>query len=136
MKPELKDDTYPLFGKVSVPRMIVAQFDSINHSQMLLKYGRFVLHDLEVYIFRNQGRWWWTIYLCVFVLLREASFISADRYRHARNNCTGQVSSPPGRPGPFQARLLRPHADERCACSFGTRFRISSSSFRRAVTTS
>ncbi|KAM4064494.1 hypothetical protein HRG_005140 [Hirsutella rhossiliensis] len=87
MKPELKDETYPLFGKVSLPRMIIAQFDSINHTRMLVKYGRLVLQDLESYIFRNQGRWWWTIYLCVFILLREASFISADRYRHARSNC-------------------------------------------------
>ncbi|PFH56948.1 hypothetical protein XA68_15738 [Ophiocordyceps unilateralis] len=86
MKPELKDETYPLFGKVSVPRMIVAQFDSINHTRILTKYGRCVLQDLESFVFRNQPRWWWTIYLSVFILLHEASFISADRYRHARNN--------------------------------------------------
>lgn len=91
MKPETRDETYPLFGKVSLPRMIVAQFDSINHTRVLVKYGRLVLHGLEGYIFRNQGRWWWTIYLCVFILLREASFISADRYRHARNNCGAKV---------------------------------------------
>ncbi|UNI17769.1 hypothetical protein JDV02_004089 [Purpureocillium takamizusanense] len=86
MKPELKDDTYPLYGKVSLPRMILAQFDSINHTKLLSKYGRKVLQDLEQFLFRNNGRWWWTIYLCVFILLHEASFISADRYRHARNN--------------------------------------------------
>ncbi|RDA89981.1 hypothetical protein CP533_0854, partial [Ophiocordyceps camponoti-saundersi (nom. inval.)] len=86
MRPELKDDTYPLFGKVSVPRMIVAQFDSINHTKLLTKYGKWVLQDLEAFFFRNQQRWWWTIYLTVFILLHEASFVSADRYRHARNN--------------------------------------------------
>ncbi|PHH83757.1 hypothetical protein CDD83_2932 [Cordyceps sp. RAO-2017] len=86
MKPETKDETYPLYNKVSVPRMIVAQFDSINHTRLLNKYGKEVLKDLENLIFRNDGSCWWTIYLCVFILLREASFISADRYRHARNN--------------------------------------------------
>lgn len=86
MKPETKDETYPLFGKVSLPRMILAQFDSINHTKLLSKLGRKVLQDLEAFIFRNQPRWWWAIYLCVFILLHEASFISADRYRHARNN--------------------------------------------------
>jgi len=86
MKPETKDETYPLFGKISLPRMILAQFDSINHTKLLSKYGRKVLQDLEGFVFRNQGRWWWAIYLCVFILLHEASFISADRYRHARNN--------------------------------------------------
>ncbi|KJZ77239.1 hypothetical protein HIM_03560 [Hirsutella minnesotensis 3608] len=95
MKPETKDETYPLYGKVSLPRMIVAQFDSINHNRVLTKYGRRVLQGLENLIFRNQSRWWWTIYLCVFILLREASFISADRYRHARNNCGARVGRHP-----------------------------------------
>ena len=84
MKPETKDETYPLFGKVSLPRMIIAQFDSINSTRMLNIYGRKVLRDLEAYVFRNQSTWWWTIYLCFFIFLREASWISGDRYRHAR----------------------------------------------------
>ncbi|PHH67739.1 hypothetical protein CDD80_562 [Ophiocordyceps camponoti-rufipedis] len=86
MKAEFKDETYPLYGKVSLPRMIVAQFDSINHTRILSRYGRFVLQDLESFVFRNQPRWWWTIYLCVFILLSGSSFVSADRYRHARDN--------------------------------------------------
>lgn len=91
MKPEVKDETYPLFGKVSVPRMILAQFDSINHTKLLSKYGHKVLRDLETFIFHNQSSFWWPIYLCVFILLHEASVISADRYRHARNNFGGRV---------------------------------------------
>ncbi|TWU77659.1 hypothetical protein ED733_008160 [Metarhizium rileyi] len=90
MKPEVRDETYPLFGKVSVPRMILAQFDSINHSKLLCKYGHKVLRDLELFIFRNQSLFWWPIYLTVFILLHEASFMSADRYRHARNNFGGR----------------------------------------------
>lgn len=94
MKPELKDETYPLFGKVSVPRMILAQFDSINHRKLLQRYGQKVLRDLEVFIFRNQSVLWWPIYLTVFILLHEASKMSADRYRHARNNFGGRVRNP------------------------------------------
>ncbi|KID91687.1 tetratricopeptide repeat domain containing protein [Metarhizium guizhouense ARSEF 977] len=90
MKPELKDETYPLFGKVSVPRMILAQFDSINHRKLLQRYGQKVLRDLEAFIFRNQSVLWWPIYLTVFILLHEASKMSADRYRHARNNFGGR----------------------------------------------
>lgn len=86
MKPETRDETYPLYGKVSVPRMILAQVDSINHSRLLSKYGKLVLQDLEELLIKNQGRWWFTIYLCLFILLREASWMSEDRYRHARNN--------------------------------------------------
>lgn len=91
MRPETKDETYPLFGKVSIPRMVLAQFDSINYTTVLSKFGHKVLRDIEVYVFRNQSTWWWTIYLCIFILLREASATTADRYRHARNNFGGRV---------------------------------------------
>lgn len=94
MKPETKDTTYPLFGKVSVPRMILAQFDSINHTKLLSTYGHRVLRDLETFILRNQSSFWWPIYLTVFILLHEASVISSDRYRHARNNFGGRVREP------------------------------------------
>ncbi|KAF4589149.1 tetratricopeptide repeat domain containing protein [Ophiocordyceps camponoti-floridani] len=94
MKAETKDETYPLFGKVSLPRMIVAQFDSINYTRILSRYGRLVLQDLESFVFRNQPRWWWTIYLCVFILLSGSTFVSADRYRHARHNHGFRYSIP------------------------------------------
>ncbi|OTA04962.1 hypothetical protein A9Z42_0055910 [Trichoderma parareesei] len=86
MKPETRDDTYPLFGKVSVPRMILAQFDSINHTRLLSKYGKLVLNELESLMSRNQPQHFFLVYACMFMLLREASWISEDRYRHARNN--------------------------------------------------
>ncbi|PHH63196.1 hypothetical protein CDD81_6247 [Ophiocordyceps australis] len=86
MGPELLDQSYPLYNKVSLPRMVTAQFDSIIHKQILSKYGRRVLQDLEVLIFSNKRCYWWSIYVCVFIFLREASFITADRYRHARSN--------------------------------------------------
>ncbi|KAK2601607.1 hypothetical protein QQS21_004842 [Conoideocrella luteorostrata] len=86
MKPESKDPSYPLYGRVSIPRMIIAQFDSINHTKLLTKYGQAVLRGLETLIFRNQSTFFWTIYLCVFMLLHEASILSQDRYRHARNH--------------------------------------------------
>ncbi|OPB44844.1 Zn2Cys6 transcriptional regulator [Trichoderma guizhouense] len=86
MKPEIRDETYPLFKRVSVPRMILAQFDSINYTRILTKYGKFVLTELESLMSRNQPEYFFLVYVCLFVLLREASSTSADRYRHARNN--------------------------------------------------
>ncbi|KAK4065550.1 hypothetical protein Trihar35433_7670 [Trichoderma harzianum] len=86
MKPEIRDETYPLFKRVSVPRMILAQFDSINYTRILTKYGKFVLTELESLMSRNQPEYFFLVYVCLFVLLREASWTSADRYRHARNN--------------------------------------------------
>lgn len=85
MKPETRDESYPLFGKVSVPRMILAQFDSIN-THLLHKYGKKVLSELEGFMSRGSTSMWYTVYLCLFILLREASWLSEDRYRHARNN--------------------------------------------------
>lgn len=92
MKPEIRDETYPLFKRVSVPRMILAQFDSINYTRILTKYGKFVLTELESLMSRNQPEYFFLVYVCLFVLLREASSTSADRYRHARNNHGQSVS--------------------------------------------
>ncbi|KAG6012520.1 hypothetical protein E4U54_007490 [Claviceps lovelessii] len=86
MRPEFNDETDPFFGRVSVPPMLIAQFDSINHEKLLSKYGHKVLRDLETFIFRNQSPHWWCIYLCVFILLHEASWLTADQYRLARKN--------------------------------------------------
>lgn len=86
MEPEVEDETYPLFRKVSLPRMILAQFDSMNYTRVLAVYSKNVLRDLERLLAQRSPRSWWTAYLCVFILLREASWTSEDRYRHARNN--------------------------------------------------
>ncbi|KAL7921290.1 hypothetical protein ACQKWADRAFT_296053 [Trichoderma austrokoningii] len=85
MKPETRDESYPLFGRVSVPRMILAQFDSIN-THLLHKYGKKVLSELEGFMSRGSTTMWYTVYLCLYILLREASWLSEDRYRHARSN--------------------------------------------------
>lgn len=92
MKPETKDDTYPLYKRVSVPRMILAQFDSIIHTKLLTKYGKLVLTELENMLSRSVSPMWFAAYLCLFILLREASWISQDRYRHARSNYGKRVS--------------------------------------------
>ncbi|PNP56239.1 hypothetical protein THARTR1_03764 [Trichoderma harzianum] len=86
MRPEKRDETYPLFKRISVPRMILAQFDSITYTRILTKHAKFVLAELEALMSRTQPANFFLVYLCMFVLLREASSTSADRYRHARNN--------------------------------------------------
>lgn len=85
MEPEVEDKTYPLHGKVSLPRMLLAQFDSINYTRLLSPHGKNVLRELEFLISQNQKSLWFTLYIALFILLREASWISKDRYRHARD---------------------------------------------------
>ncbi|KAM0558337.1 hypothetical protein ACHAPJ_005031 [Fusarium lateritium] len=86
MVPETEDESYPLYGKVSVPRMVVAQFDNLNYNEVLERYKERLLKDIDWLFGQDKNRWWFTIYLVVFILLREASRMTADRYRHARAN--------------------------------------------------
>ncbi|VUC35072.1 unnamed protein product [Clonostachys rosea] len=84
MAPETDDPSYPLQGKVSLPRMLLAQFDSINHTKLLVPFRTKVLRELEYLIVQNKKCYWFTIYVCLFILLREASWITEDRSRHAK----------------------------------------------------
>ncbi|KAJ4320671.1 hypothetical protein N0V84_005735 [Fusarium piperis] len=86
MLPETEDKSYPLLGKVSVPRMIVAQFDTLNYVWVLERYKNKLLRDIDWLLLQNHPRWWFTLYLILFIVLREASLITLDRYRHARAN--------------------------------------------------
>ncbi|KAF4978427.1 hypothetical protein FZEAL_5191 [Fusarium zealandicum] len=94
MRPETDDKTYPLHGKVSVPRMVVAQFDNLNYVWVLERYKNKLLRDVDWLLNQGNPRWWFTIYIVLFILLREASWMTKDRYRHARANYGSKVSSP------------------------------------------
>ena len=85
MHPKFDDKSYPLWGRVSTPRMIVAQFDSIN-AKVVAPLRRKVLRTLEGLIKANRTQDWFTIYIAVFLLLHNVSTISADRRRHGRAN--------------------------------------------------
>ncbi|CAM1502687.1 Fc.00g074630.m01.CDS01 [Cosmosporella sp. VM-42] len=85
MEPEKQDMSYPLFNKVSAPRMIVAQFDNVNY-KLLVHYREKVLKSLEDVIITSNSTRWLTVYVILFIFLRQASDVSNDRYRHARDN--------------------------------------------------
>ena len=86
MEPEIEDTSYPLFDKVSTPRMIIAQFDSINGLKQLAPLRRELLTRLEGWVSSTKPKYWFTIYLTCFILLHEVSQGCEDRYRHARAN--------------------------------------------------
>ncbi|KAM5356615.1 hypothetical protein ACJ41O_003261 [Fusarium nematophilum] len=104
MRPETEDPSYPLLGKVSVPRMVVAQFDSLNYVWVLERYKERLMADMEWLLSQNNPRWWFIIYLVLFILLREASYMTADRYRHARANHGSKVTNSSPMPAPTKAR--------------------------------
>lgn len=91
MQAETEDISYPLYNKVSLPRMILAQIDSINYTKLLSVHGKAVTKHLEFLYMQNQQCLWYTLYIVTFILLREASHQSLDRYRHARENHGAKV---------------------------------------------
>ncbi|KFA69180.1 hypothetical protein S40285_00095 [Stachybotrys chlorohalonatus IBT 40285] len=91
MEPHTREKSYPLYGKISLPRMILAQFDSITHTRLLDVYGKKVLKELEDLIQKNSKRHVFIIYLVCFIMLREATWISQDRCRHAKENYGNKV---------------------------------------------
>lgn len=93
MSPEYVDVSYPLIGRVSVPRMIVAQFDTLNFVWVLERFKNKLLRDIDWLLLQNDNRWWFTLYLVMFILLREATEMTMDRYRHARANFGSKVST-------------------------------------------
>jgi len=93
MIPETQDKSYPLYGKIAAPRMLVAQFDNLVYNAVLETYREKLLRDLDWLFSQDKRRWWFTIYVIVFILLREVSRMTADRYRHARENFGTMVSA-------------------------------------------
>ncbi len=86
MEPHFSDQSYPLWSRVSTPRMIIAQADSILASEIISPLRKKVLRLLEGMIKANKPKHWSTIYLAVFLLLHNVSVISADRRRHGKDN--------------------------------------------------
>lgn len=85
MELETNDPTYPLQGKISIPRMIIAQFDNLNYTQVLEKYKEKVMKELR-YFMTHSNTQWFVVYLVLFILMQQASSSAADRSRHARAN--------------------------------------------------
>lgn len=77
---------YPYPGKISVPRMVCQQFDSIHYNYSLKPLRDEVLKDLWKLIQGKDPQCFFMIYLTVFILLHEASATSKDRRRHAIDN--------------------------------------------------
>lgn len=86
MDPKLDDNSYPLWGRVSTPQMIIAQIDSIVAKQIIAPLRRKVLRNLEGLIKANKTQHWFTIYISIFLLLHNVSVISSDLRRHGKAN--------------------------------------------------
>ena len=82
------DPSYPavLQGRISTPRMIIAQFDSINTQYVLRILSKRILEKLERFMKTKNTNRYLTIFVSCFILLHEISHMTEDRYRHGRAN--------------------------------------------------
>ncbi|KAJ9134634.1 hypothetical protein NKR23_g10060 [Pleurostoma richardsiae] len=83
---KVDDESYPLGDRVSTPRLVVAQFNSIYITCYLMPLSALILKQLEAMFKSKAMNHWFTIFLSTFILLYEISHISEDRYRYARQN--------------------------------------------------
>src|SRR4051812_17982923 len=70
--------------RLSVPRMVVAQFDSIRHERIYKEYCPKVLKTYEAHLTSGNKETWFTLYLVTFLFLTLVGSASRDRLRHAR----------------------------------------------------
>ncbi len=77
---------HPLADRVSVPRMVVAQFDSIRYVRLYSKLAPEALRSLEIFLSSSNKDAWFTVFLSTFLLLHLVAGASQDRYRYAQQN--------------------------------------------------
>jgi hypothetical protein len=81
----INDPKYPLGAKLPIPRMIIAQYDSIQNQIVLGRKMPRVLQLLSNTVRDNDISQWFTVYLVVFMILHETAISTRDRYRWARD---------------------------------------------------
>jgi hypothetical protein len=86
MKPEVEDRSYPLFGKVPLPPVMIAQLDIILTLQVLQPLRKKVLEDFQKIVLSNKPGSWMTVYLITFMSLHSCSKVSEENYRNARKH--------------------------------------------------
>jgi hypothetical protein len=85
MKPDPRPDN-PLGERISVPRMVTAQFNSLSYEMILQPTRKQILEELWKMMSGKNPKHFFTVYLTVFMLLHEVSVASADRRRWASQN--------------------------------------------------
>ncbi|KAL2016172.1 hypothetical protein VTK56DRAFT_4112 [Thermocarpiscus australiensis] len=104
MRPE-SEPNLPLPGRIPIPRMIVAQFDSIRHERIYRKTALEVLRTLETFLTSCNKEAWFTVFLATFLLLHLVACTCQDRYRYAKQNV--EVMPLETRYGPINHPLTR-----------------------------
>lgn len=92
----------------SVPRMIVAQFDSIRHERIYKEFCPKVLRTYESHLTSGNRDTWFTLYLVTFLFLTLVGSASRDRLRHAKQVAGDETQVCPMAP-PFSCLARKAH---------------------------
>jgi hypothetical protein len=85
------DPNNPMGGRISIPRMITAQFDSIGSKKILSRLVPETTKAITSVTKKQKHKAWFTIYLVMFLLLHQVAIASKDRRRWA---CANQGTHP------------------------------------------
>lgn len=86
MAPETEDKSFPLFGKIPLPPVMIQQLDMILTLGILEPLRKQVLEDFQKLALATNPKNWMTIYLITFMSLHSCAKISAENYQNARKH--------------------------------------------------
>jgi hypothetical protein len=86
MEPETKDDSYPLFGKIPLPPVMIQQLDMVLTLGILEPLRKQVLEDFQKLALVTNPRNWMSIYLITFMSLHSCARLTAENYHNARKH--------------------------------------------------
>jgi hypothetical protein len=86
MEPENTDRSFPLFGKVPLPPVMIQQLDMILTLGFLQPLKKKHLEDLSRIVLANRPKSWMTIYLKTFISLHSCATLTAENYQNARKH--------------------------------------------------
>lgn len=84
MEPQNFDPECSNFGQVLIPPVMSAQIELITTVALLQPLKKAVLEPLRKLIEKNRTQSWFTIYLCLFILLHSCSLLTEFEYKAAR----------------------------------------------------
>ena len=93
MMPQTFDPAAKNFNQVLVPPVMSAQIELIMTAMVLQPLRRTVLTQLQELIKANRKKSWFTIYLCLFLLLHSCSLLTSFEHLRAKRHGL-QVGSP------------------------------------------
>jgi hypothetical protein len=94
MTKNILDETSPLHGSIPIPPVMGAQIELILIQKIQVPLRVKVLDLLQKVILANKSEAWFTIYLCIFILLHNCAMITKHDAGYARKHGI-QVSNSP-----------------------------------------